>query len=218
MIDYLVVMNMKKFIVIMLIFLTSINLVYLNKNNYCLYKKTNYKLSEKTYKIASIEILNTDFKRTLVQTTDNKFFLSHDVDGNKSNLGSVFLDYRNKINDKKLLVYGHNSKTIKEAPFHFLENYLNFEFGKKYNKLVLKVDDQNLYYQLFTVIIVTDDFQHINLNWSEEEYQNHLSWLKNESLFNYIVDITSTDSILVFQTCYYYPENSYLLIGWKKIS
>ena len=78
------------------------------------------------YKIGTLKILGSNFERILVQTDNNNFFLSHDINGEFSNIGSIFLDYRNKLTDRKLLVYGHNSKTIKDAPFHFLENYLDY--------------------------------------------------------------------------------------------
>lgn len=215
--------NLNKNKIIILIFIISfcINLYFIierdikNGNNII---KTNNYLNNKIYKIGTLEITDTDFKKTLVQTNNNSFFLSHDINGNLSNIGSVFLDYRNQIEDKKLLIYGHNSKTIKEAPFHFLENYLDFDFGMNYNKLVLKTTNKIYYYQLFTVIIVNDDLQHINLNWSIDGYKKHFAWLKEKSIFNYNIDISDNDSIIIFQTCYYQPNNSYLLVGWKRIS
>ena len=172
---------------------------------------------KESYKVGSLEIDDTNFKKNLVQTSNNTFFLNHDEVGNISKVGSVFLDYRNKLTDKKLLIYAHNSRNLEDAPFHFLENYLDFNFGKKYNKLILETDGGFFYYQLFTVIIITDDFQHINLNWSLEGYANHLAWLKSNSKFDYSIDISGSDSIILFQTCYYEPENSYLLVGWKKM-
>lgn len=170
-----------------------------------------------TYQVGTLEIINTSFRKKLVQTTDNTFFLSHDDNGNFSNLGSIFLDYRNQLTDRKLLVYGHNSRTIKDAPFHFLENYLDYDFGKKYNLLLLKTGDDFFYYQLFTVMIVTKDFQHMNLNWSDNGYNHHVTWLKNSSIFDFDTSVSGSDSILLFQTCYYEPGHSYLLVGWKKI-
>lgn len=212
----------KKIIIILLVLVFSfcINFYLLLDKEVISYIHSSFKftLEESSYKIGTLKIIGTSFSKVLVQSTDNKFFLSHDVDGNKSNLGSVFLDYRNKITDKKLLIYGHNSKTIKEAPFHFLENYLNYEFALVHDELLLETNNELFYYRLFTVMIVDHDFQHINLNWSKEGYKNHLVWLEENSLFDFENDISSSDSIIIFQTCYYYPEDSYLLIGWKKIT
>ena len=180
-------------------------LIINNSNNY-----------EEKYKIGVLKIVNTNFDKVLVQTTDNIFFLNHDINGNDSSVGSVFLDYRNNLTDKKLLIYGHNSRTLNEAPFHFLENYLDLSFSNKYDKLILETVSNTFSYQLFTVMVVTNDFQHVNLNWSNNGYLNHIAWLKNNSIFDFQVEVSNNDQIILFQTCYYEPDDSYLIVGWKK--
>lgn len=189
--------------------INSVSTLFINDNNNYISDSDN---------IGTLKVVGTGFKHVLVQAEDNQFYLSHDINGNKSNIGSVYLDYRNKLHDRKLLIYGHNSKTIEEVPFHFLENYLDYEFGQKYNKLVLETVDGDFYYQLFTVMIVNNDFQHINLNWSSDGYKKHLDWFLDNSIFDYLVDVNIKDQIIIFQTCFYEPINSYLLVGWKKIS
>ena len=189
--------------------INSVSTLFINDNNNYISDSDN---------IGTLKVVGTGFKHVLVQAEDNQFYLSHDINGNKSNIGSVYLDYRNKLHDRKLLIYGHNSKTIEEAPFHFLENYLDYEFGQKYNKLVLETVDGDFYYQLFTVMIVNNDFQHINLNWSSDGYKKHLDWFLDNSIFDYLVDVNINDQIIIFQTCFYEPKNSYLLVGWKKMT
>lgn len=218
----MIILKQKQIIILVFFisFTTSLLIMMVNGNNNYNHTVSDFdtNIFDNTYQIGTLEIINTDFRKKLVQTTDNTFFLSHDENGNLSNLGSVFLDYRNQLTDRKLLIYGHNSKTIKEAPFHFLENYLEYDFGKKYNLLLLKTGNNLFYYQLFTVMIVTNNFQHINLNWSDASYHEHLTWLKENSIFSYDVDIMDSDPILLLQTCYYEPNHSYLLVGWKKIT
>jgi len=173
--------------------------------------------NDNPYIIATLEFKNSNKLINLVQRDNNTFFLEHDEFGNESNIGSIFLDYRNNLNDRKLLIYGHNSKTI-EAPFHFLENYLNKEYSKENNILILKRNNnQKNSHQLFTVFVAKDDLRHVNLNFNNEEYYEHLLWLKNQSLFDFNISISQDDSIILMQTCYYKPENSYLIVGFKKI-
>lgn len=177
-------------------------------------EEANY--SKNQYQIGNLKILGTNFNRILVQTNNNEFFLYHDEIGNNSNLGSIFLDYRNKITDRKLIIYGHNSKTL-EAPFHFLESYLEYDYAKKYKTLILETANVTFKYKLFSVIVTSNDFQHINLIFDKESYVNHLNWLKDNSIFNFNVSLDQTSEIIIFQTCYYIPKNSYLLIAWKKV-
>ena len=58
--------------------------------------------------IGTISVENTDINEVLVQASDNKYYLTHDIYGNYDKYGSVFLDHRCNKNSKKLLIYGHN--------------------------------------------------------------------------------------------------------------
>ena len=62
------------------------------------------------------------------------------------------------------------------------------------------------------------DYQHVNLNFSKEEHAIHLNWLKEQSLYDTGVEISSYDEILLLQTCYVEEENTYIIIVGKKIS
>ena len=62
------------------------------------------------------------------------------------------------------------------------------------------------------------DYQHVNLNFSKEESAIHLNWLKEQSLYDTGVEISSYDEILLLQTCYVEEENAYIIIVGKKIS
>jgi len=75
--------------------------------------------------VGVISILNTDYEKAIMQHNDNDYYLNH-LENKKSHyMGSIYLDFRiNIINDKKLLIYGHNSKNI-TMPFKILENYYN---------------------------------------------------------------------------------------------
>ena len=75
--------------------------------------------------VGRLYIESIDIDVPLVQTEDNEYYLNHDVYKNFDSVGSIFLDYRNNIDlDKKILIYGHNSKNI-QTEFKKLENFLN---------------------------------------------------------------------------------------------
>ena len=57
-------------------------------------------------------ILNTP----VLQGNDNYYYLNHNINKEIDKKGSVFLDYRNNISDKKLIIYGHSGKE-KELSF-----------------------------------------------------------------------------------------------------
>ncbi len=163
----------------------------------------------------TLTIANTNIEIPIVQGTDNSFYLNHSLTGEEDKMGTPFLDYRNHLDDRKLLIYGHNSKTINTS-FHILEEYTDPSFLREHPGFVLQGRDTSYHYQIFSVVIVTNDFQHMKLKMSQEEYQRHLEWFQKHSIYNTTIDVHN-DDILVLQTCYYSPKDSYLLIVSKKV-
>lgn len=167
--------------------------------------------------VGRLYIESIDIDVPLVQAEDNEYYLNHDVYKNFDNVGSIFLDYRNNIDlDTKLLIYGHNSKNI-ETEFKKLENFLNFDFFNNLDnrKLILESNNKISYYEISNVVITVSDFQHMKLAFTKDEWNDHIDWLNKSSLYQSTFDYD--DEILIMQTCYYEPDDSYLLIIAKKI-
>ena len=126
------------------------------------------------------------------------------------------MDYRNLSTDRKILIYGHNSKTLK-TEFHILENFLDNSFYRNHSKIILEMENETYEYQIFSILVVTTDYQHMKLNFTDEEWHNHLSYLKENSIYDTNTEVLDTDDIIILQTCYYQPDNSYILLAGKKI-
>lgn len=167
--------------------------------------------------IGRLYIESIDIDVPLVQTEDNEYYLNHDVYKNLDKVGSIFLDYRNNIDlDSKILIYGHNSKNI-ETDFKKLENFLDLDFFNSLDnrKIILESNNKISYYEIASVIITVSDFQHMKLTFTKDEWKKHIDWLNKSSLYQSFLDYD--DQILIMQTCYYEPDDSYLLIVAKKI-
>ena len=136
---------------------------------------------------------------------------------NLDKVGSIFLDYRNNIDlDSKILIYGHNSKNI-ETDFKKLENFLDLDFFNNLDnrKIILESNNKISYYKIASVVITVSDFQHMKLTFTKDEWKKHIDWLNKSSLYQSFLDYD--DQILIMQTCYYEPDDSYLLIVAQKI-
>lgn len=166
--------------------------------------------------IAELSIENTDLVTPVAKGSDNEYYLNHLLDKSKNGLGSVFLDYRNNIDDRKILIYGHNSENV-YTEFHLLENYLNEEYYYNHDDITLKTINDTYNYKIFSIYIATTNLQHVNLNFTDTEYYEHLKWLKNNSIYDTGVTIEPNSEILVLQTCYFGIDNSYLIIVAKKV-
>lgn len=167
--------------------------------------------------IGELVIANSNFKEIVVQTNDNEFYLDHSVDKTYNRLGSIFMDYRNMVDDRKIIIYGHNSEDI-YTEFNLLENYLNFDYYREHQDIYFKTINNNYHYKVFSVFIVINDYRYINLNFSDDEYNKHLKYLKEQSVYDTYIDVNDNDEIIVLQTCYFQPKNSYLVVVGKKVN
>ena len=166
--------------------------------------------------VAELEIPNTDIKTPIPRGTDNDFYLNHLPDKQESYLGSIFLDYRNTPDDRKIIIYGHNSPNI-DTIFHGLEEYINSDYYQTHQDIYLQTANQRYHYKIFSVYIATSNVSHVNLNLTNPEYKRHLQWIKEQSLYDTGISINNED-IIILQTCYYNPQNSYLIIAGKKVN
>lgn len=229
----------KKILYVVVLFALTFSLVMAFKFDKEYQKKSNNKEIKKVIKeekditktlrekynnndiIGTISIPNSDINEILLQSSDNDYYLKHDVYGNNDIYGSVFLDYRCKKDSKKLLIFGHNDYK-EETPFSNLENYYNEDFFKDHQYIEVIMDNEKIKYQIFSVYIEAKDFTYMNLNIDENRYNIDLVKYKNKSLYDTNVAVEKNDNILILQTCsnhkdYKNYKDKYLLIIAKKI-
>ena len=229
-------MNKKlKLLLSFLIIIISIFLIILKYNNNKIdssNNKTNNKVSDKQENkkednfiktedsdiIGSIKIIGTNIDNVIVQGNDNDYYMNRDEFKKYSKVGSIFLDYRNQIGDRKLLIYGHNSRTLKDAPFHDLEKFLDDSFYKKHHNIELTLNGEKATYEIFSIMVVkSKKYPHTIIDFNDSNWLTHLTWMKNQSLYDTGVNIDENDEIITLQTCYYEPADSFLLVNAKKI-
>ena len=167
--------------------------------------------------IGNLFVPETDFQVLVTQTKDNSFYLQHNVKREVSELGNPFLDYRNTLEDRKLLIYGHNSQVV-TTDFQFLENYLDISFFHKHPFFIWQTEESLDVYSIVGTLVVTSDFLHMQLEFTDDEWRQHLEWLQEQFLYSTGVSFDEKDHLLILQTCYYEPQDSYLLVVAKKKS
>lgn len=170
-----------------------------------------------------LEIDNTDYIVPVLQGSDNDYYLNHDAYGNRSGMGSIYLDYRVNIDtSKKLLIYGHNSSNI-DMPFKILEEFYDKDYYDNHKYVLLTTSTTKKRYEIFSVYVETSDFSYMDVNFaSDKDYLEHLTKLKEKSMYNTGVEVTSDDEILILQTCsthkdYRNYQKKYLLIILRRV-
>ena len=171
--------------------------------------------------VGFLTIPGTDIDEPVRQGEDNEFYLSHDINKEKNLIGSVFLDYRVKINERKNLIYSHNSSTL-GVPFKELENYYQEDYFKAHQKIILEDTKGKQEYQIFSIFVETSDWQFMKVKFTESQWLEHLKYLENKSWFKTQNEWSNQDEILILQTCSHHQdyqnyERKYLVIAAKKI-
>ena len=173
--------------------------------------------------VGTLEFENTDYKVPIVQGSDNNYYLNHLPNKEYSIMGSIFLDYRVNINaSRKLLMYGHNSKTY-DMPFKILENYYDIEYLNNHKYAIIKTKDKIRRYEIFSLYVEPTDYKYMNVKFTDEEYKEHVKYLQEKSMYEIDTNINYDDNILILQTCsthkdYLKYKKKYLVIAFHEIN
>ncbi len=162
--------------------------------------------------VGLIEFPGLDLKEPVLQSTNNSYYLNHDINKKKNVIGSTFLDYRVNIdNSPKILIFGHNSPNL-NPPFKKLEKYYTEDFAKKNRIIKVTTKTQVRTFEIFSVYIDADElhnFSYMNVNFdSDADWANHIKQLKDNSWYDFGTEVSSSDKILVVQTCTYHSKYS----------
>ena len=170
-----------------------------------------------------LEIDNTDYIVPVLQGSDNDYYLNHDAYGNRSGMGSIYLDFRVDIDtSRKLLIYGHNSSNI-DMPFKILEEFYDKDYYDNHKYVWITTSTTKKKYEIFSVYVETKDFSYMNVNFaSDKDYLEHITKLKEKSMYDTGVEVNSDDEVLILQTCsthkdYRNYQRKYLLIILRRV-
>lgn len=154
--------------------------------------------------IGWLTVNNTNIDYPVVVASDNDFYLTRDYYKNKNRHGWIFMDYRNSIDNlsKNTIIYGHN--LANQKMFGTLRYALNSSWYKKISNQVITFNtlNNNMRWQIFSIykVPVTTDYLYTDFN-SEEEFINFANKMKERSIYNFNVEITTDDNLLTLSTC-----------------
>ncbi|HLR09386.1 MAG TPA: class B sortase [Bacillota bacterium] len=151
-----------------------------------------------------IAIDDTNIDYPIVQSQNNTDYLTQDFNKNESSAGSIFMDFRNHIESlgRNTIIYGHRMKDgsmfkhlTKFLDRDFFTNHRTFDFDTLY-------DSYNA--EIFAVYNTTTDFNYIQTDFdSDEDFEQLLADIRNESLYETDVDVDTDDQIITLSTCDY---------------
>lgn len=148
--------------------------------------------------------------------------------------GSLFMDYRNTIDDQNIIIYGHHyAKSIdanREMFFTPLEKLLDKENYEENKYIELVLGDEIRYYEIIYVYIFRldnddiDNLQYYRTNydydyWNNEDpyYSTYINNVENVKLYDTGKSLSTYDRTLTLQTCVENSANEIEIVVAKEI-
>ena len=185
------------------------------------------KLQEQNSDIVGwIEIEGTNISYPVLQSEDDKYYLTHNYKKEKSEKGSIFLskDYNWEIPSDNLLIYGHN--LVSGQMFNNLLNYKDKEFYIKHPNIRFTTEKEDLKFEIFSVfyskVFLKSEknvFKYYNFITakSEKDYNNFIENAKEASLYDTNKEAKYGDMLITLVTCSYHSKDGrFVVIGVEK--
>ena len=184
-----------------------------DNTDYNLYRKfSSYKIKDINFtelKNINSEVVSwlivdgTNINYPIVQTSNNDFYLEHDINKMSTINGWTFVDYRNNpnMNDDNTIFYGHN--LFNKTAFGSISNIFTDKWFNTSNHKIILLNENNIFtYEIFSFYYSEPDSSYLNTNYeNRESYQEFLNNIKNKSEKNFSVDVSSNDKIITLSTC-----------------
>ena len=176
--------------------------------------------------IGWVKIDDTNIDYPVMQTTDNDYYLEHNLNQEYDKNGSIFLDKDCDIVEPStnLILYGHHMRSgkmfgelDKYESQTYCEEHPYIQFDTLYEKgtwQVMYVFRSKVYSQ---EEIVFKYYQFIDVN-SEQEFDSNMQEMAALSLYDTGVTAEYGDRLLTLSTCDYEETNGRFVIVAKKVA
>jgi sortase B len=158
--------------------------------------------------VAWLKVDAVNLSIPIVQTTNNEYYLEHDIDKSNSKLGWVFADVRSNMEHlgTNTVLYGHNAAS--KQMFGSLNEIFNSDPEKVEQDQIIQLTTptRQMVYQITSVYVTEyDDWKYVNQiftgNDSKQEFLDRMRE-KNELKIFDRNDLSVMDKFLTFSTCY----------------
>lgn len=212
--------HIKKVLLFLFIILFILAIVYIVKNSF-LYYKCDDRINElkKAKKENNFQI-NGWLK---VQGTDIDFPIlyqhtNYDLEDPTREIGwSDPLQIGNELNTETLIL-SHNMRNLSSHPlirdknhqrFEQLMSFIYYDFAKKNKYIQYTIGNKNYLFKIYAVYFKPNNEIKSNNNISyEKAMTKYFKAIKNESIYDYNVDLKPSDKIIILETCSRFFDSS----------
>ncbi len=151
-----------------------------------------------------IRINDTVIDYVVVQGEDNDEYLHKGFYGEYNSAGTIFMDYRNEVGEKRqnYIIYGHRMKD--DSMFGELGEYLDYGFYQQHPSFTFITAEAEYECEIFAIYRCTTEVDYCQPAFaSDEEMLDYIKDCKDLSEHKMAVEITADDTIITLSTCDY---------------
>ena len=176
--------------------------------------------------IGWVKIDDTNIDYPVMQTTDNEYYLDHNLNQEYDKNGSIFMDKDCDVlkPSTNLILYGHHMKS--GQMFGGLSLYSDQSYYEKHPCIQFDTIYEKGLYEIMYVFrsrvysedeIVFKYYQFIDAQ-SEQEFDSYMNDMKGMSLYDTGVTAQYGDRLLTLSTCDYQEKNGRFVVVAKKVT
>lgn len=163
-------------------------------------------LNPDIYAWLTIPETNIDYPILQYSGEDQGFYLTHDINGEKKQAGSIYTENYNQkdFTDPNTILYGHNMKN--GSMFHNVRYFADPEYFAEHSELYIYLPDRILKYRMVSCYETDDRHLLGSYDFSDEEvYAEYLEEIMNPRSMSAVVDetveLTTEDRLVTLSTC-----------------
>jgi sortase B len=175
--------------------------------------------------IGWLKIADTNIDYPVMQTSDNEYYLNHDINQQEDKNGTLFLDASCDVvaPSDNLIIYGHNMRS--GNMFGNLDKYKEQSYYKKHPTIQFDSIYEKGTYEIVYVFnshiyeeseIAFKYYQMIDIA-SEKEFESDMNAMKEMSLYDTGVTPQYGDKFLTLSTCDYGEEDGRFAVFARRI-
>jgi len=170
--------------------------------------------------VGEIKIEGTNIDFPVVFSGENEFYLTHDIYGNETKYGAVFMDMINHgaVLDRNTLIHGHNFEGKDNHIFADLEKYKNKEFFDSHKKIIYNNLYSDMEWEVFAVYVVSSkEYEVLTGFASDQVYFDYVESIKSNALFWSDYKPQPGDYMLTLNTCSYEFKGAHTMVHAKLV-
>lgn len=172
-----------------------------------------------------IAIPGTQLSFPLLQGEDNDYYLHHDIYGQESRYGAIFVDYKANLygGESNIIIYGHHMRN--GSMFGSLEEYDSRSYYEEHLSFFLFLPEEEREYEIIAVLKndiysrEKEPFQYYDYERIEtkEMFDKYCQGIKSHSLYDTGLAAEYGDELVTLCTCSYSGKDERLLIVGRRL-